>query len=108
MRLGDGSCACFVGFTGSRCEECDVGYFGDGCKNCELGYYKDSSLKICIEGDCDQIGNYERTEDGVCKCMTGYQGSKCNMCSTGFTGASCDKCDKGYYMDGNTCKGTQN
>ena len=64
-------------------------------------------MNICIEGGCDPNGTYERTDDGICQCMTGHGGTNCNVCLTGYKGASCDTCDKGYYMEGDSCRGTQ-
>ena len=71
--------------TGQKCDQCQPGYWnlvsGDGCEPCQC-----HPLGSDDAGKCDE-------DTGVCTCLPGVGGDKCDSCL-----------DNHYGMDGNGCK----
>lgn len=69
------SCLCKMGYTGTKCEKCSDGYFGRP----ELENGKCESCQCDIDGSlsksCDKVS-------GLCQCLKGISGAKCNRCDT--------------------------
>ncbi|VDO20027.1 unnamed protein product [Brugia timori] len=72
----DGSCQCYHGFTGARCDlECPTGKWGMNCSQ--------TCNKCKNKGECDPI-------DGECHCAPGFMGEKCELtCGMDQWGADC-------------------
>ncbi|XP_072438182.1 stabilin-1 isoform X1 [Chiloscyllium punctatum] len=78
-RLGNGTCQCSVGFSGTACELCETGRYGPNCKKCNC-----TENAICDEGISGA---------GTCFCREGWTGK---YCETRFAVKSvCSpKCDR--------------
>uniref|UniRef100_A0A4X1VIF4 Stabilin-1 n=1 Tax=Sus scrofa TaxID=9823 RepID=A0A4X1VIF4_PIG len=95
--LGDGSCLCFAGYTGPRC---------------------DQELPVCQALNCPQNSQCSAAAP-TCRCLPGYtqQGSKCEaldpcrsspcstvaQCSVSPRGQAECRCPENYYGDGTVC-----
>ena len=110
----DGSCFCFLGFTGPDCAMCDSS-FGQQCLN-------QCALKSCSGGHCSGDGNCicpdNFTGDHCEDCKSDVYGTRCSeicqasttcstrgrctadgrcTCSKGFVGPDCSFCESGLY-----------
>ena len=84
---GNGTCQCFANAT--------VGYWdGTSCSECQDGYYGASCTQRCDclagNGNCRQ----GREGTGVCDCVRGWTGVRCDTCSPGYFNNSgrCSTC----------------
>ncbi|BGP45884.1 hypothetical protein JCM10450v2_001719 [Rhodotorula kratochvilovae] len=102
---GNGTCACFDGFTGATCSTCATGFFGKTCEACPAGCGKcDDGITgtgLCLDAPVTNI-----TLPSACNCANGICASNSTSatceCSAGWTRASngtqCAACATGYYM----------
>ncbi|GAA6047624.1 hypothetical protein JCM3770_001594 [Rhodotorula araucariae] len=102
---GNGTCACFDGFSGSTCDECSRGFFGRSCEPCPAGCGKCNDgitgTGLCLDAPITNV-----TLPSTCNCANGIcasnaPGATCE-CSAGWTraanGTQCAACATGYYM----------
>ena len=84
---GDGTCACFTGYEGSKCNACAYGYTldtsTDTCKHCPV---HSITNKICNEpyGKCNidtttTSNNNNNNNIAICTCIDGYEGNTCGV-----------------------------
>ena len=92
-------CDCKDGFDGDNCENCAAGYKGTSpdCRKCSI------SLD-CVEANTKSVSSVKsgNSFDCTCKCMTGYEGLKCESCKKGYTmqGNKCVKCTVDTHCNG--------
>ncbi|GAA5853684.1 hypothetical protein JCM9279_000275 [Rhodotorula babjevae] len=103
---GNGTCACFDGFSGSTCGDCEAGLFGKaceaacpaGCADCDDGI---TGTGLCLDPPTSNV-----TLPSACNCANGICASNSTSatceCSAGWTRASngtqCAACATGYYL----------
>ncbi|RGB31212.1 hypothetical protein C1646_671070 [Rhizophagus diaphanus] len=90
----DGTCSCYKGFTGERCEQCEPGFFGPTCMQCQCTPNKKCDDSITGSGECNS-------------CNDGFTGENCELCAPGFTKIdnTCEKCNcvNGICDEQNKC-----
>ncbi|XP_072328760.1 stabilin-1 [Scyliorhinus torazame] len=100
--LGNGTCRCSVGFSGTACELCESSRYGPSCKKCNC-----TKNGICDEGI---------SGEGTCFCREGWTGKYCETRSAvkPVCSPKCDKnavcrndstceCNPHYEGDGRKC-----
>ncbi|KAJ7329072.1 hypothetical protein JRQ81_015246, partial [Phrynocephalus forsythii] len=106
--IGNGTCTCQKGFSGTACEKCSEDHvFGPNC----------TSVCSCVHGICSTGIN----GNGKCTCLSGYKGpncdqpipecqalqcpenSRCTISSAGENQLEC-KCHPNYEGNGRQCE----
>ncbi|GAA5925854.1 hypothetical protein JCM1841_006338 [Sporobolomyces salmonicolor] len=103
--LGNGTCACAVGWTGDTCNACAPGFYGRSCAACPVGCTScDDGITgsgLCLDATATNI-----TLASDCNCINGVCASNLTtaicLCSAGWSkaanGTQCAACANGYYM----------
>lgn len=90
---------------GGICINCLNHTMGTNCELCEMGWYRPIDVKPdapepCVACDCHPDGSDGNmcipdrdTGIGICNCLEGYGGAKCNECAPGYSGfPDCKPC----------------
>ncbi|XP_063216579.1 laminin subunit alpha-1 [Bacillus rossius redtenbacheri] len=82
------------------CEDCSAHTTGINCERCEDGWYRPNDIspydsEPCRPCDCSNLTSTNRCSfdseneanaGGVCECLPGYSGPRCDRCSPGLRG----------------------
>ncbi|VVC37186.1 Hypothetical protein CINCED_3A012310 [Cinara cedri] len=90
---------------GGICINCSKHTTGTNCEMCEIGWYRPINVEPddpepCIPCNCYPEGSDgslcipdKETGVGICNCLKGYFGAKCNECAPGYNGfPNCKPC----------------
>ena len=77
------SCGCLAKCDGKKCGDDGC---GGSCGACEAGKACDGG--VCVADPCkpDPCGGKGACSVGLCTCLSGFQGAKCDACAPGYKG----------------------
>ncbi|CAA9998731.1 unnamed protein product, partial [Nesidiocoris tenuis] len=95
---------------GGVCIGCEAHTSGVNCESCEDGWYRPAGVplnasKPCVPCECNLRGStgfcwkddsevHLNKLPGICECLEGFTGRKCDRCAPGYRGfPDCTKCD---------------
>ncbi|BES88583.1 laminin subunit [Nesidiocoris tenuis] len=98
------------GRGGGVCIGCEAHTSGVNCESCEDGWYRPAGVplnasKPCVPCECNLRGStgfcwkddseiHLNKLPGICECLEGFTGRKCDRCAPGYRGfPDCTKCD---------------